>query len=110
MFEFDDCIVACCETVSWEMDDVEVAFAVLNSLSHLEPARQPINDLLDTAIVTIVGGKGPLEKLWGQSDLYSRGGIEAVKHASITKIKVSVDRGRLLTAAGVMACPHHHHS
>ena len=84
MFEFNDCIKACCEQMGRGLN-ADLALSVVACLSHLEPAREPISKLVDAAIAAI----GPLEGLWGQGS-FCKGPIEAVKCASITKIKVSL--------------------
>ena len=84
MFEFNECIEACCEELRTGLN-TDVALDVIDSLYRLEPARAPINELVDDAI----GAIGPLEGLWGQGRFHfnEKG---AVKVASIDKIKARV--------------------
>ena len=82
MFEFNECIESCCEELRTGLS-TDVALAVINSLSHLEPARAPINKLVDDAI----GSMSPLEGLWSQGRFHFNE-QSAVKVASIDKIRV----------------------
>ena len=92
MFEFNECIEACCEELRLGLD-ADVALQVVDTLSLLEPAGQHIIDLIDDAIALI----GPLEDLWSQNGFYESPS-EAVKNASITKLQVS-DRTGMDVAA-----------
>jgi len=83
MFEFNQCIEACCEELSRGLK-TDTAVHIMNTLCHLDPPRQPISQLIDAAVVAM----GPLEDLWKQGAFVPSPKV-AVKSACITSIQVS---------------------
>jgi len=85
MFEFNDCIEACCEELKQGLDRDNNAIGVIDACAGIEPLPKVISDVIDAAVVAM----GPLEKLWSQGQYFCSHVGEATRKAGAEKLNVS---------------------
>ena len=79
---FTRCIEACCEQLRTVLK-ADVALLVIDSLSHLDPAREPIQLLLGAAIESL----GHIEDMWRQTPLQENSSFD-IDNVSMDGIQV----------------------